>query len=246
MIWHIVTLFPEEMDVFLSVGVLGRAREKGLVRINLVNPRDFTEDRHRTVDDIPYGGGAGMVMKPDPLFKAVRGIRSGSTGEMPVWLTSPHGRLLTDGLARELAATLEQIIICGHYGGVDDRVRAELATGEISIGDYVLTGGETAAVAIIDSAARFVGGVVGNEDSVREDTFSDGLLGPPQYTRPPQFEGHEVPEVLLSGHHANIQAWRRRMKLKATLEARPDLLHKADLSAQDVRVLEEYGYKKEK
>lgn len=244
MIWHVITLFPEVMDAYLSESIPGKARERNLVKINLYHLRDFTEDRHRTVDDEPYGGGAGMVLKPDILFRAVRHVRTQCAGpEAPVWLTSPQGRLFDDGMARELAALPEQIIICGHYGGFDERVKS-IATGEISIGDYVLTGGEVAAMAIIDASARYVAGVVGKEESVREDSLADGLLGPPQYTRPPVFEGMEVPEVLLSGHHANIQAWRRRMKLQNTLAARPDLLQKANLSPQDIEFLRSLGYER--
>jgi tRNA (guanine37-N1)-methyltransferase len=236
------------MDRFLSESILGRAREKNLVKINLYDLRDFTEDRHRSVDDEQYGGGAGMVLKPDPLFKAVRHVLGRcESADVPVWLTSPGGRVFDNTFARELAAVPEQILLCGHYGGVDERVRENLVTGEISIGDYVLTGGEIAAIAIIDASARFVPGVVGNEQSVAGDTLADGLLGPPQYTRPAAFEGLAVPEVLISGHHANIQTWQRRMKLENTFRRRPDLLDKANLSRQDIELLQTFGYtRKEK
>ena len=245
MIWRVISIFPQMIGAVLSESILGRAREKNLVSTHLYDLRDFAEDRHRSVDDMPFGGGPGMVFKPEPLFKAVRHVRGlcAAGADTPVWLTSPHGRVLDDSLARELAAAPEHIIICGHYGGVDDRVRRAFGAREISIGDYVLTGGELAAMVIIDAVSRFVPGVVGNEDSVAEDTFSDSLLGPPLYTRPAEFEGMAVPEVLVSGHHANIETWRRRMKLENTFKTRPDLLKKAGLSPQDIAFLKTLGYK---
>jgi len=243
MIWRVISIFPQMIGAVLSESILGRAREKNLVSTHLYDLRDFAEDRHRSVDDMPFGGGPGMVFKPEPLFKAVRHVRGlcAAGADTPVWLTSPHGRVLDDSLARELAAAPEHIIICGHYGGVDDRVREAFGAREISIGDYVLTGGELAAMVIIDAVSRFVPGVVGNEDSVAEDTFNDGLLGAPNYTRPASFEGMDAPEVLLSGHHANIAAWRRQIKLKRTLESRPDLLEKAELTKEDRKYLDFYS-----
>jgi tRNA (guanine37-N1)-methyltransferase len=248
MICHIITIFPQMMDVALSESILGRAREWNLVKTHVYDLRDFTDDRHRTVDDVPYGGGPGMVFKPEPLFRAVEHLFGlCSAGDRtPVYMTSPHGRVLDNGLAVELAAEPEKIIICGHYGGIDDRVRQRFQAREISIGDFVLTGGELPALVIIDAAARFVPGVVGNSESVAEDTFNDGLLGAPNYTRPAEYQGWKVPEVLPSGHHANITAWRRRKKLELTLRRRPDLLHKAGLSESDIAILKSLGYGKEK
>lgn len=248
MICRIITIFPQMMDAVLSESILGRAREKDLVKTHVYDLRDFTDDRHRTVDDVPYGGGPGMVFKPEPLFRAVEHVFGlcAAGPDTPVYMTSPHGRVLDNALARELAAEPEKIIICGHYGGVDDRVRQRFRAREISIGDFVLTGGELPALVIIDAAARFVPGVVGKPESVEEDTFSDGLLGAPLYTRPAEFAGWKVPEVLPSGHHANIIAWRRAKKLELTLRRRPDLLEKAALSDNDIAILKSLGYGKEK
>jgi tRNA (guanine37-N1)-methyltransferase len=248
MICRIITIFPGMMEAVLKESILGRARERNLVKLHIYDPRDFAEDKHRSTDDEAFGGGPGMVFKPEPLFKTIRHVftECGAGEKTPVVLTSPHGRTLDNALARELAALPEQIIICGHYGGIDERVREKFVTREVSIGDYVLTGGELAAMVMIDAAARFVPGVVGNEDSVAEDTFNDGLLGAPNYTRPASFEGMDVPEILLSGHHANIAAWRRQMKLKRTHESRPDLLEKAELSKEDKKYLESLGWKNEK
>lgn len=247
MICHIITIFPQMMQTVLSESILGRARERNLVTTHLYDLRDFTEDRHRTVDDVPYGGGPGMVFKPEPLFRAVEHIfsRCAAGAHTPLYMTSPHGRVLDNALARDLAAEPEKIMLCGHYGGVDDRVRQRFQAREISIGDYVLTGGELPALVIIDAASRFVPGVVGNPDSVGEDTFNDGLLGAPNYTRPAEFAGWKVPEILSSGHHANIQAWRRRKKLELTLHRRPDLLNQAGLTKEDIAILKSLGYGKE-
>lgn len=248
MICRIITIFPQMMDAVLSESILGRARERNLVKTHVYDLRDFTDDRHRTVDDVPYGGGPGMVFKPEPLFRAVEHIfgQCAAGPQTPVYMTSPHGRVLDNALARELAAEPEKIIICGHYGGIDDRVRQRFQAREISIGDFVLTGGELPALVIIDAAARFVPGVVGKTESVEEDTFNDGLLGAPNYTRPAEFAGWKVPDVLPSGHHANIIAWRRRKKLELTLRRRPDLLLKAALSEKDIAILKSLGYGKEK
>ena len=246
MICHVITIFPQVLEAVLSESILGRARERNLVNIHYYDPRDFTTDKHRTVDDEPFGGGPGMVFKPEPLCTAVRqALARCAAGHAPVFMTSPHGRLLDNDLARRLAATDEFLLICGHYGGVDERVRDTFHAEEISIGDYVLTGGEVPAMAIIDAAARFVPGVVGNPESVAEDTFSDGLLGAPLYTRPAEFEGRSAPDVLLSGHHANIEVWKRQQKLRRTFERRPDLLENAELSPQDRKYLSSLGYGKD-
>ncbi|MDR5695522.1 MAG: tRNA (guanosine(37)-N1)-methyltransferase TrmD [Armatimonadota bacterium] len=235
----IVTIFPEAFTP-LELSILGRARAAGIVDIHIHNLRDFTTDRHRTVDDYPYGGGAGMVMKPEPFFAAVEAILREARTERPrIILTTPQGRLFNQAIARELASWDHLILLCGHYEGVDERVALGLATDEISIGDYVLTGGELAAMVIVDAVVRLIPGVVGEEESVRQDSFSEGLLDYPHYTRPPEFRGMRVPEVLLSGHHEAIRRWRRKEALRRTLLRRPDLLNRANLTEEDRRFLEE-------
>jgi tRNA (guanine37-N1)-methyltransferase len=216
----VVTLFPE-MFAPLGHSILGRAIEQGLLTVRYVNPRDFTSDRHRTVDDYPYGGGPGMVMKAEPIFLAVESVAS---PEAAVVLMSPAGRVFRQSIAAELAALDHLILICGHYEGVDERVREHLATDELSIGDYVLTGGELAAMVVIDAVARLLPGVLGHAESAGDESHSHGLLEYPQYTRPPEFRGWPVPERLLSGHHAEIGKWRRRQSLERTAASRPDLM----------------------
>jgi len=216
----IVTLFPE-MFAPLSHSILGRAIEQGLLAVGYVNPRDFTSDRHRTVDDYPYGGGPGMVMKPEPIFLAVESVARPASA---VVLLSPAGRVFNQRVAAELAELEHLVLICGHYEGVDERVREHLATDEISIGDYVLTGGELAAMVIVDAVARLLPGVLGHEESASDESHSQGVLEYPQYTRPPVFRGWPVPERLLSGHHAEIAKWRRRQALERTMARRPDLV----------------------
>jgi len=234
----IITIFPQAF-VPLELSVLGRARERGLLQVKVWDLREFTADRHRQVDDAPYGGGAGMVMKPEPFFAAVAAVRGQFPDPSPrVILTSPQGRVLTAALAQELAGVNHLIILCGHYEGIDERVRLGLATDEISIGDYVLTGGELAAMVIVEAVARFVPGVVGDAASVEADSFAGGLLDYPHYTRPPEFQGMKVPEVLLSGDHAAIRRWRRAQRLRRTLERRPDLLKRDALSDDDRRLLD--------
>jgi len=237
MIVHIVTLFPEQIESFLSVGILQKAREKGLLDVRTVQLRDFTDDRHQTVDDYPYGGGgAGMILKPEPLFRALEKTKENcetKTEDVPVVLTTPNGRKLDAGIAREYSGRPEWIVICGHYGGVDQRVIDEWVTDQVSIGDYVLNGGELAALVMLETAARFVPGVLGNEASAQGDTFEDGLLGAPLYTRPAEYKGREVPPVLLSGDHARVDAWRREQKLRLTARRRPDLLENVELSEED-------------
>jgi tRNA (guanine37-N1)-methyltransferase len=235
----VVTIFPAAFAP-LDVSMIGRARERGLLEVRIWDLRDFTADRHRQVDDAPYGGGAGMVMKVEPFFAAVEAIRTQrGTPASRIILTSPQGRPLTQDLARDLAGEEHLILLCGHYEGVDERVREGLATDEISIGDYVLTGGELAAMVIIEAAARFIPGVIGDAASVAADSFADGLLDYPHYTRPPEFRGMRVPEVLLSGHHDAIRRWRRAQRLRRTLERRPDLLKAEALGEEDQRLLEE-------
>jgi len=217
---EILTLFPELFPGPLSSGVTGRGLAAGLVTLRMHNLRDYTHDRHRQVDDIPYGGGAGMVLKPEPIFEAVR-AREG-TG--PVILLSPQGERLTQGLVRELAGNVDLYLICGRYEGVDERVSAHLVDRELSIGDYILTGGELPAMVLIDAVSRLVTGVLGSEESPRDESFAETLLEYPHYTRPAVFEGHPVPQVLLSGHHAEIERWRRAQAAERTRRRRPDLL----------------------
>lgn len=222
----ILTLFPQMFEVPFSFGIFKRAVDNGLVSINLHNIRDFTHDKHNIVDDYPYGGGSGMVLKPEPIFEAVASIRKDikdEAGKMPVILLTPQGRLFSQQIAQELSQHSQLIFICGHYEGVDERVREHLATDEISIGDYVLTGGEVPAMVVMDAVLRLLPGVLGSEDSPWDDSHTAGLLEYPQYTRPAVFRGHRVPEVLLSGNHAEIERWRRERSQEKTQKFRPEL-----------------------
>jgi len=211
---------------FLSGGIIKRAIQKGLIAIEVCSLRDFTTDKHRTVDDRPYGGEEGMVFKAEPIFKAVESVRASAA--TPVYLLSPSGRRFDARLAEELAGRPQVVLICGRYEGVDERVAEHLATDEISIGDYVLTGGQPAAMVVVDAVSRFVPGVVGKEESVRNESFRDGRLDFPQYTRPRDFQGMKVPPVLFSGDHKKIEAWRRAKALEKTARRRPDLLDGRD------------------
>jgi tRNA (guanine37-N1)-methyltransferase len=237
--FDIVTIFPKMVEAPLAEGIVARAIERQLLDIKVHDLREFTADRHRVVDDMPFGGGPGMVMKPEPLFRAVQQIASTRGRPGAVVLTSPDGPPLTHATAARLRDQGHIVILCGRYEGVDERVRAHLATEEISIGDYVLSGGELPALVIVDAVARLVPGVVGDEQSVARDTFATGLLDFPQYTRPAEFNGWAVPPVLLSGHHAEIERWRRREALRRTLERRPDLLTDAALSPEDKALVKE-------
>jgi len=219
--------------------MIKRAKEKGILKIKLHDLRQFTHDKHRTVDDAPYGGGAGMVMKPRPLFEAVEKIKEEIDSSSRVILLSPQGRPLNQEKVKELAKERGLIFICGHYEGVDERVREHLVDEEISLGDYVLTGGELAAMVVVDAVARMLPGVLGSEDSAREDSFYEGLLDYPQYTRPSDFKGWKVPSVLLSGNHQKVKEWRRKKMLEATLRKRPDLLETLKLNRENERLLEE-------
>ena len=234
----IVTIFPEAFAP-LEVSIVGRARERGVLDVRVHDLRDYTTDRHRQVDDTPYGGGPGMVMKPEPFFAAVEAIRTETPGAPRLLLPSPQGRPLTQALLQELSQEPHLLILCGHYEGIDERVVAGLGAEEISIGDYVLSGGELAAMVIVDGVARLVPGVVGDEHSLAAESFSGGLLDFPHYTRPPEFRGMRVPEVLLSGHHEAIRRWRRNEQLRRTRRRRPDLLRREALSDEDRRLLEE-------
>jgi tRNA (guanine37-N1)-methyltransferase len=223
-IFEVLTLFPGLFPGPLTSGVTGRGMAAGLVSLRIHNLRDYTHDRHRQVDDVPYGGGAGMVLKPEPIFEAVRARE----GRGPVVLLSPQGELLHQALVRELATHEDLYLICGRYEGVDERVSTHLVDREVSIGDYVLTGGELPAMVVIDAVSRLVAGVLGSEESPKDESFAAHLLEYPHYTRPAVFEGHAVPEILLSGHHAEIERWRREQSAERTRRRRPDLLPERD------------------
>ncbi len=246
----IVTIFPRMVEGPLAEGVIGRAIGRGLIDVRVHDLRDFTTDRHRVVDDVPFGGGPGMVLKPEPLFAAVDRIREErGAGPEAVILTSPDGERLTHAVAERLSRCQRLVLLCGRYEGVDERVRTHLATETISIGDYVVSGGELPALVIVDAVARLIPGVVGDEASVAGDTFVRGLLDFPQYTRPAEFRGHVVPSVLLSGHHKEIEKWRRREAVERTVERRPDLIAVArtrSLDPEDAKLLDDVMAKRQK
>lgn len=234
----ILTLFPSMFDGPFSESIIKRAVERGLLETRFHNIRDFTVDKHRTTDDYPYGGGAGMVMKVEPLAACIDSVKTTSPTARVI-LTTPRGRPFNQLLARELSEEDALVIVCGRYEGVDERFRELFVDEEVSIGDFVLTGGELAAMVIVDAVARLIPGVLGGEDSAALDSFSDGLLEYPQYTRPPEFRGQSVPDVLLSGNHGEISRWRRRQSLRKTLETRPDLLSSARLTDNDKAYLKD-------
>lgn len=234
----IVTLFPEMFEGVINTSIVGRARQNELVEINVIDFRAYSTNKHHTVDDTPYGGGGGMVLKPEPLFGAVEAL-AGSEQRPRVILTCPQGEVYSQAKALEFAAEEHLVIIAGHYEGYDERIRQYLITDEISIGDYVLTGGELPAMVILDSVTRLLPGVLGNNTSAELDSFREGLLEYPHYTRPAEFRGWKVPDVLLSGHHANVERWRRKESLRRTLLRRPDLLERATLSPSDQQLLAE-------
>lgn len=237
---EILTTLPQVIESYAGESILGRARKKGLLEVDAVNIRDYTEDKHRSTDDAPFGGGPGMVMICDPVFKAVEALAARKQGAKPrVLLMTPQGRRFDQKFAEELAGENCVIIICGRYEGVDERIREHLVTDEVSIGDYVLTGGELAALVITDAVARLLPGVLGDETSPESESFSSGLLEYPQYTRPAEYRGYKVPDVLLSGNHAEIEKWRREQALIRTYTRRPDLLEGAPLNEKDRRFLEE-------
>ncbi len=242
----IFTLFPEMFESPFSASIFKRALERNLISIHLHNIRDYTHDKHHTVDDYPYSGGPGMVLKPGPIFEAVEAVKTeiylqDKVGEIPVILLSPQGRLFSQQVAQELSKHSHLMLICGHYEGIDERVREHLATDEISIGDYVLTGGELPAMVIIDAVVRLVPGVLGSEASSQDESHASGLLEYPQYTRPPVFRGWAVPDVLLSGNHAQIAKWHHEQVILRTLQRRPDLLHKANLDSEEKRLVERWS-----
>ena len=229
----ILTLFPEMFNIF-NESIMGRAKEKELIKLECLNIRDYTKNKHKKVDDYPYGGGAGMVMTPQPVVDTIRACKENNNGK--VIFLGPKGKTFNQELAKELAKEDELIFLCGHYEGIDERAFKHVDM-EISLGDFVLTGGEMAAIPIIDSILRLVPGVLGKEESFQDESYSDGLLEYPQYTRPEEFEGDRVPEVLLSGHHENIRKWRRKQSLLITKERRKDLYNKVTITKEDKKIL---------
>jgi tRNA (guanine37-N1)-methyltransferase len=237
--FDIVTIFPRMIDGGLAEGVVSRGMQRGLLDVRVHDLRDFTSDRHRTVDDVPYGGGPGMVMKAEPVLAAVEQVRATRGAPEAVVLLSPQGATFSQREAERLGRLNHVVLLCGRYEGMDERVRELVATEELSIGDYVLSGGELAALVIVDAVSRLVPGVVGDEQSVEEDSFTRGLLDHPHYTRPAEVAGVKVPDVLLSGHHADVRRWRKKTALARTLARRPELLEQAALDAEERALLKE-------
>lgn len=236
--FDILTLLPEVFSPYLQASILQKASERGLVDIHLHNIRDWTHDKHHTTDDLPYGGGGGMVMKPEPVFEAVESVLGAPTGSpIPVILLTPQGRVFNQSIAQELSRHERIVLLCGRYEGVDERIRQYLVSDEISIGDYVLTGGELPAMILVDAVSRLLPGVLGDPDGAEDDSHASGLLEYPHYTRPPEFRGWRVPEILLSGDHAKIARWRREQSLLRTCQRRPDLLAAAQVDEKERQFL---------
>lgn len=231
--FHVLTLFPEMIQNGMNTSITGRAIEKGLISVNAVNIRDYTTNKHLKVDDYPYGGGAGLVMQAEPVYRAYESIANNLEKKPRVIFVTPCGHTFNQTMAEELAKEEELVILCGHYEGIDERVLEMIVTDQVSIGDYVLTGGELPAMVMMDCISRLVPGVLHNDVSAEFESFHDNLLEYPQYTRPEEFMGKKVPDVLLSGHHANVEKWRREQSLERTAKYRPDLLNKAQLSKKD-------------
>jgi tRNA (guanine37-N1)-methyltransferase len=246
--FEVFTLLPEVFPPYLESSILQRARQGGLIDVRVHNIRDYTHDKHHTTDDTPYGGGGGMVMKPEPIFEAVESVLGFAAPQpipvadarqgIPIILLTPQGRVFTQRVAEELSAHERIALLCGRYEGVDERIREHLVTDEISIGDYVLTGGELPALMIIDAVSRLIPGVLGDPTGAQDDSHSMGLLEYPHYTRPPEFRGWQVPEILLSGDHGKIEKWRREQALARTFARRPDMLEKAELGEEDKKIVE--------
>lgn len=243
--FHVLTLFPEMIQNCLGESITGRAIRNGSITLNTVNIRNFTDNKHGHVDDYPYGGGAGMVMQPEPVYKAYNSVASAIDGKVRVIYLTPQGKVFNQAMAEDFAKEENLIFLCGHYEGIDERVLNRIVTDNVSIGDYVLTGGELPAMVMIDAISRKVSGVLGNDDSSEIETFYDNLLEYPQYTRPEVFDGERVPDVLLSGHHANIDKWRREKSLERTYDFRPELLENANLTDKDRAYLEKYAHSRE-
>lgn len=243
--FEVFTLLPEVFPPYLESSILQRARQRGLIEVRVHNIRDYTHDKHHTTDDTPYGGGGGMVMKPEPVFEAIESVlgftpspASQQSTPIPVILLTPQGRVFTQRVVEELSGYERIALLCGRYEGVDERIREHLVTDEVSVGDYVLTGGELPALMIIDAISRLIPGVLGDPTGAEDDSHSMGLLEYPHYTRPPEFRGWQVPEVLLSGDHGRIEKWRKEQALLRTLARRPDILEKAELSEEDKKIVE--------
>ncbi|RIK31883.1 MAG: tRNA (guanosine(37)-N1)-methyltransferase TrmD [Anaerolineae bacterium] len=244
--FDVFTLLPEVFPAYLESSILKRANERGLIRVRVHNIRDYTHDKHHVTDDTPYGGGGGMVMKPEPVFEAVESVLGQSPVQtqgqpVPIILLTPQGRVFTQRVAEELSQHERLALICGRYEGVDERIREHLVTDEISIGDYVLTGGELPAMILIDAVSRLIPGVLGDPTGAEDDSHSMGLLEYPHYTKPAEFRGWKVPEILQSGNHAKIDQWRREQALTRTFHKRPDMLEKANLSKNDLKFLKSMG-----
>ena len=235
--FHVLTLFPDMIEAGLHTSVTGRALKNGYIHLSAVNIRDYSKDKHKHVDDYPYGGGAGMVMQPEPIYLAYEDVTQNMEKKPRVVYVTPQGSVFNQSMAEEFSKEEDLIFLCGHYEGVDERILEEIVTDYVSIGDYVLTGGELPAMVMIDAVSRLVPGVLNNEESAEFESFHDNLLEHPQYTRPVEFQGRKVPDVLLSGHHGNIDKWRREQSLKRTLERRPDLIETAILSKEDEKYL---------
>ena len=235
----ILTIFPEMFESVMNASILGRAREQGLIEVNCIDIRPYSDRKHKNTDDYPFGGGAGMVMLAQPIMDAMKDVTGSDFHGRRIYM-GPRGKTLTTAMARELAQEEHLVLLCGHYEGVDQRALDACIDEEISIGDYILTGGELAAMVLTDCVSRFIPGVLGSAESPEEESFSDGLLEYPQYTRPRDLDGMTVPDVLLSGDHAKIRAWRREESLRATQRFRPDLLDKADLTDRERRLLDEW------
>lgn len=244
--FEVFTLLPEVFPSYLETSILKRARERGLIDVRVHNIRDYTHDKHHMTDDTPYGGGGGMVMKPDPVFEAIETVLGINTPpsppapepNIPIILLTPQGRVFNQTIAKELSAHPHIALVCGRYEGIDERIREHLVTDEISIGDYVLTGGEIPALILIDAISRLLPNVLGDPTGAEDDSHAMGLLEYPHYTRPPEFRGWQAPEVLLSGDHAKINKWRRQQALERTFRKRPDMLEKAELSKEDLKFIE--------
>ncbi|HIQ96732.1 MAG TPA: tRNA (guanosine(37)-N1)-methyltransferase TrmD [Candidatus Limivivens merdigallinarum] len=237
--YHVLTLFPEMVENGLNTSIIGRAMEKGLLSLNTVNIRDYAGNKHGKVDDYPYGGGAGMVMQAEPVYQAYLAVRQKISSTPRVVYLTPQGSVFTQEKAKELAKEEDLVFLCGHYEGVDERVLEEIVTDYLSVGDYVLTGGELPAMVIIDAVSRMVPGVLSNESSASEESFSGNLLEYPQYSRPEVWRDKAVPSVLLSGHHGNVEKWRREQSVMRTAKWRPDLLEKAELTEQERKMIQE-------
>lgn len=244
--FEVFTLLPEVFPAYLDTSIIKRARERGLIQVNIHNIREYTHDKHHTTDDMPYGGGGGMVMKPEPVFEAIESVLGQEAlptspeaeANVPVILLTPQGRVFNQSIAKELSQHKKIALLCGRYEGIDERIRENLVTDEISIGDYVLTGGELPALILIDAVSRLLPEVLGDPTGAEDDSHAMGLLEYPHYTRPPEFRGWKVPDVLLSGDHGKIDKWRRQQALMRTLKKRPDMLEKAELTKEDKKFLD--------